>query len=105
MIEFNPELARKYGLVEAIILQRLKLLQEKNAVNYQNYYNNTHWVDLNNKVYNAFLYFIPLSDVDFALEKLVKLNVLNTLKSGDTTLYSIYDKYLNVVYTQQQQQQ
>lgn len=98
MVEFNPELARKYGLVEAIIFERLKLLQEKNIINCQNYYDNTYWVDMNDKVYSNFFYFLPNKDIEFALENLKKREVLKTLKIGDRELYSIYDKYVKVIY-------
>jgi hypothetical protein len=94
MISFDPELAKKFGLHEAIIFERIRILHVKNEENMQNYYQNRFWVDLNNHIYSNFLYYISQADVDFALENLVKLNVLDELKLPELFLYTLNEKFV-----------
>lgn len=94
MISFDPELAKKLGLHEAIIFERIRILHVKNEENMQNYYQNRFWVDLNNHIYSKFLYYISKADVDFALENLVKLNVLDELKLPELFLYTLNEKFV-----------
>ena len=94
MISFDPELAKKFGLHESIIFERIRILHIKNEENMQNYYQNRFWVDLNNHIYSKFLYYISQADVDFALENLVKLNVLDELKLPELFLYTLNEKFV-----------
>lgn len=93
MISFDPNFAKQFGLHEAIIFERLKILLTKNIENFQNYYETKFWVDLNLHIYNNFLFFIPQQDVDYALENLKKRKVIEELKINDHNLYTISEKY------------
>jgi hypothetical protein len=95
MIEFNPDFARQHGVIEAILFDRIKKIQYKNKDNFQNYYDDSYWVDLNVNIYNRFLYFLQRKDIDFALENLVRREVLKELNKDDITYYSIAEKHLN----------
>jgi len=94
MICFDPIFAKKYGLHEAIVYARIRILLKKNEENVQNYYRNRYWVDLNNQVYVNFLNFISKPDVEFAVENLKKNKVLDDRKVDETFLYTLTEEYV-----------
>lgn len=96
MIQFNPDFARQYGVTEAIVFERLKIIQLRNKDNFQNYYFDTYWVDFNYKIYSQFFYFIKESEVEYALDNLIKQEIIKCHIREHITYYSIYQKYINI---------
>ncbi len=89
MISFDPVLAKKYGVNEAIILERLRIVQNKNKENFQLYYSGKHWCEMNDLFYNEFFYFLGRGDFEYAVENLKNLGGIEITRVSDTTLYSI----------------
>jgi hypothetical protein len=88
MISFDPILAKKYGLHEAIILERFKILQEKNKENFQLYFEQKHWCEINDQIYNQFFYFMNRTELEYALENLKNRDVIDIKCVLETTVYS-----------------
>jgi hypothetical protein len=83
---FDPDFAKRYGLVEAVVYNVLK---ELSSFNNCEFYLNKNWVEMTRYIYNFYLYFIPKPDVDFALESLVKQNVIQELTIKEKPHYSL----------------
>lgn len=94
MISFDADFAKKYGLIEAIIFERIKILLEKNMHNFQNYYHSKFWVDLNHHVYSRFLFFLTQQELDYALENLQKNKLIEELKINNHSLFTISDSFM-----------
>lgn len=89
MISFDPHLAKKYGMVEAILLERIRIIQENNELNFQLFFDGKHWAELNNRVCKEFLAFIPEADLKFAIENLEKRNVIQAKRNESLEIFSI----------------
>jgi len=91
---FDNSFARRFGLHEAIVFARLKILYFKNYDSMQNYYNERIWVDINEHIYRTYLYFLPKQDINYALKSLEDQKVIISLETNETTLFSIIEQYL-----------
>lgn len=94
---FNIEIAKKYGILEAILLQNIYFWTEKNKANKVHYYDNNYWTYNSNKAFAEMFPYVSEKQIRTALEKLRKEEILitgNYNKAGfDKTLwYAITNK-------------
>ena len=94
---FDVEIARRYGILEAILLQNIFFWIEKNKSNGNHYYDNNYWTYNSNKAFAEMFPYSSEKQIRTALERLRKENILitgNYNKAGfDKTLwYAITDK-------------
>lgn len=91
MISFSGSFAKKFGVIEAIIFNKIIELLNINQTYFQNFHNNKFWVDFNYHTYRNYFYFITEYDLNFALENLVKQNILESLTLNNSYLFTITD--------------
>lgn len=94
---FNVNVAKKYGILEAILLQNIYFWIEKNRANETHFYDATYWTYNSNKAFAEIFPYASEKQIRTALEKLRKENILitgNYNKAGfDKTLwYAITEK-------------
>ena len=95
MISFDPYFAKQFGLHESIVFERIKTLVLMNMHNYQNFYQDKFWADLNIHVINNFLFFLTNGDIDFAIDNLLKRKVLIQKNVDNVSWYAISEKYFD----------
>lgn len=99
---FDVEIAKRYGVLEAIILQNIFFWIEKNKANRTHYYDGNYWTYNSNKAFAEIFPYASEKQIRTALEKLRKEEILmtgNYNKAGfDKTLwYAITDKGYSVL--------
>lgn len=100
---FNVELACKYGIEEAIIIENLAFWIKKNVANKSNFYENNYWTFNSSSAFNELFPYINRIKISRVLNKLEELKVLksgnfNKLKFDRTKWYSIIDKSILQLY-------
>ncbi|MFK4786035.1 hypothetical protein [Fusobacterium sp. MFO224] len=85
---FNVELAREYGIEEAILIENIAFWLRKNMTNNKNYIAGNYWVYNSYKSFNELFPYINPKKIQRVLVKLEKLNVI---KSGSFNKRS-YDR-------------
>lgn len=73
---FDTELAKEYGLVEALILQHLQYWIAKNEANQRNYYDGRYWTYNSNKAYQELFPYLSKRKIEYALDKLIKAGII-----------------------------
>lgn len=94
---FDIEIAQKYGILEAILLQNIYFWIEKNKANKVHCYENRYWTYNSRKAFSQMFPYVTERQIRTALEKIEKIGLIltgNFNKAGfDKTLwYSITDK-------------
>lgn len=94
---FNTEIAKQYGLEEAILLENLYFWVKKNKANNQNYHNGYYWTYNSVKAFNELFDYITPSKISRALKNLevnglVKSGCFNTNKYDHTKWYTVTEK-------------
>jgi len=94
---FNIEVAKQYGIIEAILLQNIYFWIEKNKGNGVHYYDNQYWTYNSNKAFKEIFPYISEKKIRTALEKLRRENILitgnyNKIGFDKTLWYSITNK-------------
>lgn len=94
---FDIEIAQKYGILEAILLQNLYFWVEKNRANEVHYYDGRYWTYNSRKAFSQIFPYSTERQIRTALEKLQKNQLIitgNYNKAGfDKTLwYTLTDK-------------
>lgn len=87
---FDKEIAEKYGLLEAIILNHLEHWIEKNKANDMNYYDGNYWTYNSIKAYGEIFPYASPKQIQNALKKLIEEGIIIT---GNYNKYT-YDRTL-----------
>lgn len=93
---FNTEIAKKYDIPTAIILENLYYWIEKNRLNNVNYYNGRYWTYNSKKALSEWFDYMTPRQVDYALKKMIANNLIisgnfNENKYDKTLFYGITD--------------
>lgn len=75
---FNTEIAKRYGLEEAILLENIYFWVRKNKANNKNCYNGKHWTYNSVKAFNEMFEYITPSKISRALKNLEKNGLIET---------------------------
>ena len=94
---FNTDVAKKYGLEEAILLENLYFWVKKNKANNQNYHDGYYWTYNSVKAFNELFDYITPSKISRVLKNLetnglVKTGCYNTNKYDHTKWYTVTEK-------------
>lgn len=88
---FDVNIAKKYGIEEAILLNHLYFWIEKNRANNKHYYDGYYWTYSSKKAFTDLFPYLTERQVDYALKKLLDDGMImkgNYNKSGyDRTLW------------------
>lgn len=105
---FDVELAKEYGILEAILIQNIYFWIEKNKANNKHFYDGRYWTYNSRKAFSEMFPYSSYDKIRRALEKLVKNNILlvgnyNQQWSDRTLWYSFSDIGLSIVQKRQMQ--
>ena len=88
---FNIELAKEYGILEAILLKNIWFWIEKNRANEKNFYDGTYWTYNSTKAFNELFPYASESSIKRALKSLQEKGIIKTgnynKSSYDRTLW------------------
>lgn len=105
---FNIDIAKKYGIEEAILIENIAFWLKKNIANKKNFNDEYNWIYNSASAFNELFPYINPSKIRRSLLKLEDENVLlsgnyNKLKYDRTKWYTIIDNYIlqnyNIHYT------
>lgn len=99
---FDVELAKEYGILEAILMQNIYFWIEKNKANNKHFYDGRYWTYNSRKAFTEMFPYSTYDKIRRALEKLIKLDILitgnyNKQFSDRTLWYSFTDKGLSII--------
>lgn len=105
---FDVELAKEYGILEAILIQSIYFWIEKNKANSKHFYDGRYWTYNSRKAFSEMFPYASEKQIRRALEKLENLNILitgnyNKQWSDRTLWYSFSDVGLSIVQKRQMQ--
>lgn len=94
---FNTEIAKEYGLEEAILLENIYFWVRKNKANNQNYQKGYYWTYNSVKAFNELFDYISPSKINRALKNLEENNLIisdcfNENKYDHTKWYTVTEK-------------
>jgi len=75
---FDVEIAKKYGIEEAILLQNLYFWIEKNKANNKHYYNDTYWTYNSKKAFADIFPYMTPRKIDYTLKNLIDKGLVIT---------------------------
>ena len=94
--KFNVEIAKEYGILEAVLIEHIYFWILKNIANNQNYYDGEYWTYNSVKAFADLFPYASQRQIHYALEKLKKKGILKTgnynKKSYDKTLWYTFTK-------------
>lgn len=93
---FNVDIAKKYGVHSAIILENLNYWITKNEANEQHFYDGHYWTYNSKKAFSELFPYMTERQIDYALKKLIDDGIVitgkyNTNKCNQTLWYAITD--------------
>lgn len=99
---FNIELAKEYGILEAILLKNIWFWIEKNRANEKNFYDGTYWTYNSTRAFNELFPYVSEKSIKRALRGLKEKGIIKTgnynKSSYDRTLwYAFTDLGLSIV--------
>ncbi len=99
---FDSEIAEKYGILEAILLNNIYYWIEKNRANDQNFFDGTYWTYNSTKAFSQLFSYASERQINYALKHLREEEVLlvgnYNEKTYDRTLwYAISEKGLAAI--------
>lgn len=106
---FDVELAKEYGILEAILIQNIYFWIEKNKANRKHFYDDRYWTYNSKKAFSEMFPYASERQIKYSLEKLIKKRILitgnyNKQWSDRTLWYSFSDIGLSIVQKRQMQQ-
>lgn len=106
---FDVELAKEYGILEAILIQNIYFWIEKNKANKKHFYDDRYWTYNSKKAFSEMFPYASERQIKYSLEKLIKKRILitgnyNKQWSDRTLWYSFSDIGLSIVQKRQMQQ-
>ena len=88
---FNVEIAKKYGILEAVLLNHLWFWIKKNKANNTNYFDGNYWTYNSKKAFSELFPYASERQIDYALKKLIDCGLVITgnynKSSYDRTLW------------------
>lgn len=75
---FDIDLAKKYGILEAILLKNLWFWIKKNEANEKNFFDGTYWTYNSTKAFNELFPYASESTIKRTLKKLQDLGLIKT---------------------------
>lgn len=75
---FDVEIAKQFGILEAILLEHIYFWIEKNKANDKHYYNNEYWTYNSRKAFSEIFPYATERQIRTALEKLEKNEMIKT---------------------------
>ena len=88
---FNVELAKEYGILEAVLLNHLWFWIKKNKANNTNYFDGNYWTYNSKKAFSELFPYASERQIDYALKKLIDCGLVITgnynKSSYDRTLW------------------
>lgn len=99
---FNVEIAKKYGILEAIIINNLFFWIEKNKANNASYYDGTYWTYNSIKALNELFPYASERKISYALkhleeEGIIKTGNYNKLAYDRTLWYAFTEKGISIL--------
>lgn len=73
---FNVEIAKEYGITQAIILNHLYFWIEKNRANKKHYYDGDYWTYNSKKAFAELFPYLTERQIDYSLTKLVDAGLI-----------------------------
>lgn len=92
---FNIELAKEYGILEAILIKNIWFWIEKNRANEKNFYDGTYWTYNSTRAFNELFPYASESSIKRALKGLQEKGII---KTGNYNK-SAYDRTLWYAFT------
>ena len=89
---FDIDIAKDYGIEEAILLNHLYFWIEKNKANNKCFYNETYWTYSTKKGLAILFPYMTTRKIDYALKDLIETGNFNTDGRDRTLWYSITNK-------------
>ena len=93
---FDKDIAVKYGIIEAILLNNIQIWLEKNKANNVNYYDGSYWTYNSIKAFNTLFPYCSERQIQNALKHLKEENVIKTGNYNTST----YDRTLWYAFTE-----
>lgn len=94
---FNIELAKEYGILEAILLKNIWFWIEKNRANEKNFYDGTYWTYNSTRAFNELFPYASESSIKRALKSLQEKGIIKTgnynKSSYDRTLWYAFTDF------------
>lgn len=88
---FNTDIAKKYGIHSAVLLNNIQFWTEKNKANGKHFYDGNYWTYNSRKAFTELFPYMNARQVDYALKKLIDDGVIITgnynQKPYDRTLW------------------
>jgi len=75
---FDSDIAKQYGLVEAILLQNFAFWIAKNEANERNYFDGRYWTYNSIKAFQELFPYLTKRKIEYAISKLIDKGVLQT---------------------------
>lgn len=99
---FNCEIAQRYGIAEAIILNHFEYWIEKNKANEKNFFEGTYWTFNSVKAFKEIFPYLTEKKIASALanlkgERLIKTGNFNENKYDRTLWYAITEKGFSIL--------
>ena len=99
---FDCEIAKKYGIAEAIILNHFEYWIEKNKANEKNFFEGTYWTYNSVKAFKEIFPYLTEKKIAYALanlkrEGLIKTGNFNENKYDRTLWYAITEKGFSIL--------
>lgn len=93
---FNDNIAKKYGITEAIILNKMVFYIEKNIVNRKKFIDGNYWIYNSNRAWQELFIYLSEKNIRTAIDNLIKKGAIKTgnhnkIKYDRTLWYSIID--------------
>ena len=95
---FNTEIAKKIGVVEAVLLDNIERTINKHSANAENFFKDRYWIYGSSKAFAEIFTYLSRQQIARALKRLLDDNWLikdnfNTDKFNRTSWYALSDKY------------
>ena len=99
---FNVEIAKEYGILEAILIQNIYYWTLKNKANDKHYHNGYYWSYNSIKAFGELFPYVSQRQIQYSLKKLKDLGIImtdnfNTSPYDKTLWYSISNKGLSII--------
>lgn len=101
--QFNIEIAKKYGIEEAILIENIAFWIKRNIANEKNFYDGKYWIYNSAKAFSELFPYMNEKKIYRVLKRLEDLGILATGNYNNspydrTKWYTIVDKYIFQLY-------
>ena len=93
---FDVDIAKEYGMLEAILLNNLWFWIEKNRANNVNYFDGFYWTYNSTRAFNELFPYVSQRQIQTALKRLIEKDILQTGNYNEMA----YDRTLWYAFTQ-----